>query len=210
YQPKLVLADLNVLKTLPEREMRAGCAEVIKYGLIDNADFFSWLEREGTNVRDCEPRACRRAVLTSCAAKAAIVTQDETERGSRALLNLGHTFGHALEAETGYGDALRHGEAVAIGMAMALELSQRLGLCPPEDTKRLRHLLGEIGLPFDTSGLECSSWTAGTLLTHMAKDKKVSGGKITFILSRGIGKAFVANDVKEADVISYLETAIAS
>lgn len=208
HQPRLVLADIGVLGTLPRREMLSGCAEVIKYGLIDDPDFFIWLESNGEMLRDCRPDACRHAIMTSCAAKAVIVQTDETERGQRALLNLGHTFGHALEAETGYGDTLLHGEAVAIGMVMAFRLSVRLGLCPKEDLARLETLLTGIGLPHDISGLDRTSWTAAKLLGHMTLDKKVSGGKIVFVLARGIGDTFISDDVDTADAAQILEEAI--
>ena len=143
HQPRLVLADIGALASLPPREMRAGYAEVVKHGLIADADFFAWLETNGPAVIKGDPEACRHAVLTSCRAKASIVQADETEKGSRALLNLGHTFGHALEAQTGYSNALNHGEAVAIGLGLAFDLSVRMGLCPGDDRDRLRgHLAG--------------------------------------------------------------------
>ena len=152
HQPRLVLTDVRTLDTLDTRQMLAGYAEVVKYGLINDAEFFSWLEVHGAGVCGGDPRAQTHAVLTSCSAKANVVAADEKEAGERALLNLGHTFGHALEAETGYGDALLHGEAVAIGMVMACELSVRLGLCPAADAGRVRRHLQAMGSPHRSDG----------------------------------------------------------
>ncbi|MGF1608936.1 MAG: 3-dehydroquinate synthase [Kiloniellales bacterium] len=219
HQPRLVLADTEVLSSLPERELRAGYAEVVKYGLIDDADFFTWLESHGNAVIEGDPTARRKAVLTSCAAKAAIVADDERESleraaggqsGGRALLNLGHTFAHALEAETGYSDELLHGEAVAMGMVMAFELSAQLGLCPAEDAARMRRHLAAVGLPTGLESLEGRFWTAEALLEHMSRDKKVRDGRITFVLVRGIGRAFLSRDVEPAEVAALLNDAIAA
>ena len=204
YQPRLVLADTDVLDTLPPRELRAGYAEVVKYGVIVMPEFFDWLEGNGAALLAGDAAARRRAILTCCDAKARIVSADETEQGQRALLNLGHTFGHALEAETGYGGGLLHGEAVAIGMVMALTLSTRLGLCQGNDAGRLRTHLDATGLPADLSGLNTGGWTAKRLLAHMMKDKKTEGGKLTFILARAIGDAFIERDVPTGAVADVL------
>jgi 3-dehydroquinate synthase len=206
HQPSLVLADIGVLDTLPRRELLAGYAEVAKYGLIGDATFFAWLEANGAAVLTGDRPARRHAIKTSCQAKAAIVAEDETEKGVRALLNLGHTFGHALEAETGYSDALLHGEAVAIGMVLAFALSARLRLCPADDAARIKRHFAEVGLPTGLGrNIKTASWTVARLLAHMSKDKKVQSGKMTFILARGIGKAFIAHEVPESDVRAVLE-----
>jgi len=206
HQPSLVLADIGVLDTLPRRELLAGYAEVVKYGLIGDAAFFAWLETNGAAVLAGDRTARRHAIKTSCQAKAAIVAEDETEKGVRALLNLGHTFGHALEAETGYGDALLHGEAVAIGMVLAFALSARLRLCPADDAARIKRHFADVGLPTGLGrNIKTASWGVARLLAHMSKDKKVQSGKMTFILARGIGKAFIAHDVPESDVRAVLE-----
>ncbi len=210
HQPRLVLADVAVLSTLPPRERLAGYAEIVKYGLIDDPEFFAWLETEGRKVAAGDTAATIRAVVTSCTAKAAIVAADEREAGRRALLNFGHTFGHALEAESGFGDRLLHGEAVAIGMVMAFDLSVRLGLCPAEDAARVRRHLAAVGLPVGLGRLAGPDWTAEALLAHMAQDKKVVDGRTTFILTRGIGRAFIARDVPAAAVLDLLRGAIAA
>jgi 3-dehydroquinate synthase len=208
YQPRLVIADTGTLDTLPRRELLAGYAEVAKYGLIDSPEFFAWLEARGDKLVAGDTEARRHAVITSCTAKAAVVAEDERETGRRALLNLGHTFGHALEAETGYGAALLHGEAVAIGMVMAFDLSVRLGLCPAEDAGRVRRHLADMGLPVGLDGLAAPSWSAERLLTHMGLDKKVHDGRLTFILTRGIGQAFITGDVAEEALGAALEEAL--
>ncbi|MGD9743550.1 MAG: 3-dehydroquinate synthase [Dongiaceae bacterium] len=210
HQPRLVLADTDALDSLPRRELLAGYAEVVKYGLIGDAAFFGWLEGHARGVIEGDPAARRHAILTSCAAKAAIVAADEREAGARALLNFGHTFGHALEAECGYSDELLHGEAVAIGMIMALELSTRLGLCPGEDVARATRHFASAGLPTSPGFIGGRDWDPERLLRHMRKDKKVANGRLTFVLSRGIGKAFVTQDVAPAEVIAMLERAIAA
>lgn len=209
YQPKLVLADIEALETLDRRQLLAGYAEVVKYGFIDDLNFFEWLEQNGKALVNGAPanekHALRRsAVLTSCAAKARVVAEDELEGGKRALLNLGHTFGHALEAETGYGDALLHGEAVAIGMAMAFDLSHQLGLCSGQDAARATRHMADVGLPTDLTGLNTKNWTADKLMDHMSRDKKVESGKLTFILTRGIGQAYITQDVAEQAVRELL------
>lgn len=209
YQPKLVLADTRVLKTLPRRELLAGYAEIVKYGLINDPDFFDWLEENADKVCGGDAEALRYAVMTSCAAKAAVVAADEREGGQRALLNLGHTFGHALEAETGYGSGLLHGEGVAIGMALAFDLSVQMGLCPAEDAVKVRRHLSHLGLPttIDFLGRDAS---AESLLGHMQSDKKVRDGRLTFILARGIGKAFVTDDVDPQEVEGILRRTAAA
>jgi 3-dehydroquinate synthase len=209
HQPRLVLADTAALDTLPRRELLAGYAEVVKYGLIDRPDFFAWLETDGARVIDGDIPARIRAVEESVAAKAAIVGADEREGGVRALLNLGHTFGHALEAECHFDGSLLHGEAVAIGMVMAFDLSVRLGLCPPADLERMRRHLAAVGLPTGIAHLSRGDWTADRLLAHMGKDKKVERGRLTFILARGIGRSFVAKGVDPGPVRETLEAFLA-
>lgn len=210
YQPKLVIADTGVLDTLPRRELLAGYAEVVKYGLIRDIGFFDWLEQNGTAVLDGDGEARAYAVRASCAAKATVVAEDERENGVRALLNFGHTFGHALEAETGFGAELLHGEAVAIGMIMALELSAMLDLCPAADIDRVRRHYAATGLPMTVPKAQNRRWEPATLIRHMGHDKKVQDGKVTFILARGIGKAFVARDVDLGDVERLLDDAVAA
>jgi 3-dehydroquinate synthase len=200
HQPRLVLADIGTLATLPLRELRAGYAEIVKYGLIRDAGFFDWLERAGARLLAGDTDARRRAVVESCRAKAAVVAADERESGERALLNFGHTFGHALEAETGYTDALLHGEAVAIGMVLAFDFSVRCGLCPAADAERVRRHLVDAGLP-TTPPPELAP---ERLVGHMRNDKKVLDGTLTFILTKGIGKAFVARDVAADELRSFL------
>ena len=210
HQPRLVLADTSILTTLPRREMLAGYAEVVKYGAISDAAFFTWLESHGADLLDGAPELLTRAVEVSCASKAAIVAEDEKEAGARALLNLGHTFGHALEAEVGYGGELLHGEAVAIGMVMAFDLSVQLGHCPSEDAARLRRHLAAVGLPTGLEALPGRIWDPRRLLGHMQKDKKVADGRITFILVRGLGEAFITRDVDPAEVTALLSAAAAA
>ena len=210
HQPKLVLADTTALTTLPRRELLAGYAEVVKYGAISDAAFFTWLESHGADLLDGAPELLTRAVEVSCASKAAIVAEDEKEAGARALLNLGHTFGHALEAEVGYGGELLHGEAVAIGMVMAFDLSVQLGHCPSEDAARLRRHLAAVGLPTGLEALPGRIWDPRRLLGHMQKDKKVADGRITFILVRGLGEAFITRDVDPAEVTALLSAAAAA
>ena len=208
YQPALVLADLDALNTLPRRELLAGYAEVVKYGLIDDAEFFAWLEGNGAAVVAGEKAARQRAVVTSCRAKARVVGEDERETGARALLNLGHTFGHALEAAGGFGAVLLHGEAVAIGMVLAFDLSARLGLCPPEDAARVRRHLGSVGLPVAPPARLGNR--GADLVALMGQDKKVEGGRLTFILARGIGRAFITRDVDTGVVCDVLDRALAA
>jgi 3-dehydroquinate synthase len=191
YQPRLVLADTASLATLPAREVRAGYGEVVKYGLIRDVDFFQWLEAAGAAVRAQEPAALTRAVLVSCRMKAEIVGADEREEGERVLLNFGHTFGHALEAETGFGERLLHGEAVALGMALAFDFAVMLGLASGQDALRVRRHLAAAGLPTALADIGLDGGATPRLIQHMSKDKKVRDGKITLILPRRIGEAFV-------------------
>ncbi len=205
HQPLLVLADLGLLKTLPPRELAAGYAEVAKYGLLGDAEFYDWLEGHVEDVLAVSLDEVSHAVEVSCRAKAAIVVEDETETGVRALLNLGHTFGHALEAATGYSQRLLHGESVAIGMVQALRFSERQGLCPPQTAARVAAHLKLAGLPTHVSHIEGKLPPPAALLDLMRQDKKAVAGKLTFILARGIGAAFIARDVSDADVLAFLE-----
>ncbi len=208
YQPRLVLADTGSLDTLPEREFRAGYAEVAKYGLIDQPDFFAWLERNWRSVFSGGAERTE-AIARSCAAKAAVVARDETETGDRALLNLGHTFGHALEAATAYdGARLIHGEGVAIGMALAHRFSARLNLMSPDDADRVERHLRAVGLPVSLAEVPGGLPDAERLLEFIAQDKKVSRGALTFILTHGLGRAFVARDVPSSEVLAFLRTCL--
>jgi 3-dehydroquinate synthase len=204
HQPRLVLADLGVLATLPAREMACGYAEVIKYGLLGDAGFFDWLEANGRKVLAQEPEALAHAVRRSVEMKAEIVAQDEREAGRRALLNLGHTFAHALEAETGYGEGLKHGEAVGCGCALAFRFSARLGLCSGQDAHRAAWAIADAGLPIKLLEVAGFPFRADALIAHMAQDKKAEGGALTFILARRIGEAFVAKGVDPASVRDFL------
>ncbi|NSZ18038.1 3-dehydroquinate synthase [Agrobacterium vitis] len=204
-QPDLVLADTAVLNTLSEREFRAGYAEVAKYGLIDKPEFFDWLERNWREVF-AGGAARTQAIALSCQAKADVVVADERENGRRALLNLGHTFGHALEAATGYDSRrLVHGEGVAIGMVLAHEFSARLNLASPDDATRVEHHLKEVGLPTRIAEIPGDMPPAEELMKAIAQDKKVKGGQLTFILTHGIGQSFVADDVPSSQVLSFLQ-----
>jgi len=205
HQPRLVLADIGALETLPAREIRAGYAEVVKYGFIRDRGFFDWLEANSPALFAGDRAARRHAVVESCKAKAAVVAADEFEAGERALLNLGHTFGHALESALGFSEALLHGEAVAIGMVMAFELSAELGLCPPEDAARARRHIEATGLPVDRSGLG-PRLPGAFLVEHMGRDKKVRDGRITLILTRRIGEAFITQDVAPEVIARFLDT----
>ncbi|HUB94826.1 MAG TPA: 3-dehydroquinate synthase [Stellaceae bacterium] len=196
HQPVLVLADIDTLATLPRRELLAGYAETVKYGLIRDPDFFAWMERNGPALVAGDAGLRREAVLRACAAKAAVVAVDERDEGERALLNFGHTFAHALETETGFGDALLHGEAVALGMRLAFDLSVRLGLCAAPAAERVRRHYQAVGLPQALGpGGNAQPFTPDALLRHMRKDKKVQDGQITLILARAIGDAFISRDV---------------
>jgi 3-dehydroquinate synthase len=203
HQPVLVLADTALLDTLPKREFAAGYAEVMKYGLINDAAFFAWLEDNWRDIFAGGP-AREHAIAVSCRAKAAIVARDERETGDRALLNLGHTFGHALEAAAGFSDRLLHGEAVALGCVLALEFSARRGLMPQADAERLARHLAETGLPTRLSQVRGGLPDADGLLALMAQDKRVKRGALTFILARGIGASFIAPNVDAADVKAFL------
>ncbi|MCG6556720.1 3-dehydroquinate synthase [Ruegeria sp. 1NDH52C] len=210
HQPSLVLADTSVLGTLTARDFLAGYGEVVKYGLLGDAAFFDWLEGQGPALAAGDMAARVEAVTRSVQMKADIVARDETEQGDRALLNLGHTFCHALEAATGYSDRLLHGEGVAIGCALAFELSARLGLCSQEDPSRVRAHLKAMGMKTDLSDIPGDLPGAAALVDLMAQDKKVVDGQLRFILARGIGQAFVTSDVPRAAVLSVLEDALAS
>lgn len=208
HQPKLVLIDVTTLETLEQRHLIAGYAEVVKYGLINDPSFFNWLKANGKDLINGSNEISRPirtdAILKSCEAKAAVVAEDEREAGARALLNLGHTFGHALEAENGYNDNLYHGEAVAMGMIMAFDLSERMGLCSKEDCNQIRSHFDKVGAPKATR----FHFNVDNLLHHMKGDKKMSDGKLTFVIARGIGKAFLSKDVDMNDVKAVLESAL--
>ena len=199
YQPVLVIADIDTLATLPPRELLAGYAEVVKYGLIRDRAFFDWLEQNGAELLRGDSELRRQAVLKSCRDKAEIVAADEREAGERALLNFGHTFGHALEAEAGFGQALLHGEAVALGMLMAFDLSAGLGLCPKESARRVRQHFEQVGLK-----TELGRFDADSLLARMRKDKKVKDGRISLILAHDIGQAFISREVSDAALREFL------
>jgi 3-dehydroquinate synthase len=195
HQPRLVIADTALLATLPVRERRAGYAEVAKYGALGDAEFFTWLEQNGPLALSGDSNAMVHAVAHSCQMKADIVARDERESGERALLNLGHTFGHALEALTGYSDRLLHGEGVAIGMALAFNLSVKLGLTPAADAQRFVRHLKAVGLPSAISDIPGPRPDPDALIAAMGHDKKVADGKINFVLLRGLGHAFVTADI---------------
>lgn len=205
HQPGLVLIDPDVLDTLPARETRAGYAEVVKYGLIDDFAFFEWCEANGDKLLAGDPETREHAIAHSVAAKARIVAEDERETtGKRALLNLGHTFGHALEAETGFSDRLLHGEGVAAGMALAFAYSARRGLCPGQDAERVAAHLRAVRLP---DGVKAAGITASgaTLVDHMRHDKKMDAGTLPFLLARGIGRTYLDHSVDLADVEAFLD-----
>ena len=211
HQPSLVLADTDVLSTLPERQMRAGYAEVAKYGLIWDAAFFGWLEDNWRSVFGNDVSALTHAIQTSVKAKADVVLRDEKEAGDRALLNLGHTFGHALEAWTGYSDRLLHGEGVSIGMCLAYRFSEEQGLCPKGTAARVVRHLKDVGLPTRIGEIPGGrAADADELMRLMAQDKKVRQGQFTFILVRGIGNAFITRDVDPAAVRDFLAREIAA
>jgi 3-dehydroquinate synthase len=203
HQPVLVVADTAVLDTLPPREFRAGYAEVVKYGLLGDAGFFAWLD---ANVKEVFAGGAARehAIATSCRMKAAIVARDERETGDRALLNLGHTFGHAFEAAAGFSGRLLHGEAVALGMALAAEFSARLGVLAPDAVARTMRHLSDIGLPVRPADVEGGVPDADRLMELMSQDKKVRRGKLTFILLRDIGAAYISRDVDPALLRAFL------
>ncbi|MEM6389215.1 MAG: 3-dehydroquinate synthase [Pseudomonadota bacterium] len=210
HQPSLVLADIDLLGTLTARDFLAGYGEVAKYGLLGDAAFFTWLEENGPALAAGDVAARAYAVRRSVEMKAEIVARDETEEGDRALLNLGHTFAHALEAATGYSDRLLHGEAVAVGCALAYELSAQLGLCAQEDPSRVRAHLNDMKMLRNLSDIPGKLPDVDGLLTLMAQDKKVIDGQLRFILARGIGEAFVASDVPRDAVRAVLTEALAA
>jgi len=205
HQPAFVLIDPSVLETLPRRELAAGYAEVVKYGLIADFDFYEWCEANAAALLDGDLAARAHAIEQSVSAKARIVGEDERETsGRRALLNLGHTFGHALEAETGFSDTLLHGEAVAAGMALAFRFAAAQGLCPLQDAMRLERHLRAIGLPHDAASAHVTA-DGAALVAHMMHDKKMDAGTLAFILARGIGEGFVDKSVALADVAAFLD-----
>ncbi|MCF6231742.1 MAG: 3-dehydroquinate synthase [Rhodobacteraceae bacterium] len=208
HQPVLVLADTEVLATMTPRDFLSGYGEVVKYGLLGDLDFFQWLEENGPALAAGDMGARVQAVARAVQMKADIVVRDETEQGDRALLNLGHTFGHALEAATGYSDRLLHGEGVAIGCALAFELSARMGLCSQEDPSRVRAHLRSMGMKVDLGDIEGELPDAEALLGLMGQDKKMMGGKLHYVLARGLGQAFVTADVSRDMVRSVLMDAL--
>jgi len=211
HQPKLVLADVALLDTLSPRELRAGYAEVVKYGLLGDAEFYAWLEQNGAKLLAGDIALRTEAVARCCAHKARIVAADEREEGERALLNLGHTFGHALEAETGYSQRLLHGEGVAVGMALAFHLSGRLGLCDKDLALRVEKHLAESGLPARLADVDgARAFKPAVLLEHMKQDKKVRDGKLVFILAEAIGRAVERNDVTPQAVETLLAEQLAA
>jgi len=205
HQPRLVLADLSVLKTLPERELRCGYAEIVKYGLIDMPDFYDWCEANAARIMAGDPEALTYAVKRSVEAKARVVALDEREEGPRALLNLGHTFAHALEAEAGFDGALLHGEAVGAGMALAFDLSARLGLCERQESARVGAHLARMGFATDLRSAPGGPYRSEALISAMAHDKKNAPGKLTLILARGIGRAFVDKDASAQEARALLK-----
>ena len=204
YQPKLVIADTTVLTTLPDRERQAGYAEIIKYGLINDPAFIDWLSDNGASVLALEPAAIAEAVAVSCRAKAGIVAQDEREGGVRALLNLGHTFGHALEAANGYGPQLLHGEAVGTGMVLALRYSARLGLMRAPDAERAADLIAKSGLETNLADLPGGPYQADALVEAMRQDKKARAGEVPLILAKGLGESFIYPNADLQDVQAFL------
>jgi 3-dehydroquinate synthase len=208
HQPAAVLIDPQTLQTLPQREFRAGYAEIVKYALLGDAAFFEWLNAHHDSMHRQDPSVLRDAIVTSCRMKAGIVERDELESGERALLNLGHTFGHAIEAWAGYSGAVLHGEAVALGMVLAAEFSERKGLCARGVARRLADHLRQVGLPADFTALRSLAGgrmpSPDVLIEFMAHDKKVTSGQFNLVLLRGIGAAFVARDVPVKDVRDFL------
>lgn len=203
HQPILVLSDVSTLATLPKRELLAGYAEMLKYALINDAAFFEWLDANAEAMLAGDTQRMISAIIHCCKAKAAIVEADEKENNIRALLNLGHTFGHALEAECGYDGTLLHGEAVAIGMVLAYEMSAAMGLCAQEEVAKIKAHYAKVDLPSSAKAIR-PSWNIDALMEHFTHDKKTKGGALTFILARGIGKAFVADGVEKKKVQQFL------
>ena len=208
HQPALVLADITALETLTPRDFIAGYGEVVKYGLLGDLDFFNWLEVNGEALAAGDQQARIKAVKRACEMKAAIVERDETEQGERALLNLGHTFGHALEAATGYSDRLLHGEGVAIGCALAFELSARLGLCAQEDPSQVRAHLKSMNMKTNMADIAGDLPDAAALMALMGQDKKVIDGQLQFVLASAIGESFVTADVPQEEVLGLLGDAL--
>lgn len=209
HQPRLVIADTLTLDTLPARERLSGYAEVLKMAVIRDAPFFDWLESHGPDVLNGIEDTRIDAIAKACDHKARIVVADERESGERALLNFGHTFGHALEAETGFSDVLRHGEAVALGMSLAVDLSVRLGLCPPQDLDRVRHHLDRVGLASRLSQVNgAPGWDVDRLMDHMNHDKKLADGQVTFVVVAGIGHGLLKRDIDPALVRAVLADGI--
>ncbi len=206
YQPEAVLIDTDSLKTLPKRELLAGYAEIVKYGLIGNSDFFEWLEEYGGRVLALDEDAVSHAIEVSCCAKAEVVEADEREGGVRALLNLGHTFGHALEAAAGYDGSLLHGEGVGIGTVMAYRLAEKMGHCSGDDVQRVISHFEQVGLPVHAGSIQSN---IPDLIATMRRDKKAMDDAMVFIVPRGIGDAFVSKDVQEVDVVAVLERSLA-
>jgi len=207
HQPSLVVADVALLDTLPKRQLLAGYAEVVKYGALGDAAFFAWLEENGEGLLASGANGGplrTEAVARSCKAKAAIVARDEREAGERALLNLGHTFGHALEAATGFSDRLFHGEGIAVGMGLAFDLSADLGIADPQDATRLRAHLKTVGLPATLGDIAGPALSADELIAHMKQDKKVTGGELNLVLARKIGEAFVEKNVPAGKIRACL------
>ena len=206
YQPKMVIADTDVLSTLPPREVKAGYAEIVKYGFLGNAEFFGALDAGlGADVLALKPAALTEAIAISCQTKARIVAADERESGQRALLNLGHTFGHALELEAGYDGDLLHGEAVSAGMDMAFQYSAKNGLCSADDAAKASTHLAKLGMPA-IADMKHLLGSPETLLSHMRQDKKNEAGAVTLILTRAIGDSFVQKDTAEADILTFLQS----
>ena len=205
HQPSLVLADLDVLQTLPDREFRAGYAEIVKYAAICDRPFFDWLEDNLEALNNRNNDALSFAIAKSCQAKADIVAQDEKEHGARALLNLGHTFAHAYENLTGYSENLLHGEAVGLGIAQAVQLSVHLGICLEADAQALANHLAKAGLPVSQADIKGGPFKATDLVNAMAQDKKVSQGVMTFILMKAIGEAFITNEVSASQLTAFLQ-----
>jgi 3-dehydroquinate synthetase len=212
HQPILVVADTALLDTLPEREFRAGYAELVKYGLLGDAAFFSWLEAHWRDIFDASSSrhlAREHAVAVACRAKAAIVGRDEREMGERALLNLGHTFGHALEAACGFSDRLLHGEAIAIGMVLAFEFSARRGLVAAGDAERVKRHFAEVGLPTSPTAIPGPLPGLARIMELIGQDKKVKRGMLTFILLRGVGSAVIETGIEEREVRAFLNEKLA-
>lgn len=209
-QPEMVIADQSVLQTLPARELRAGLAEVIKYGLIDDPEFFNFVESKAELLNAGDAESLAEAVRFSCEAKARIVSEDETEQGKRALLNLGHTFAHALERANGFQSTLLHGEAVGTGMAMAFRFSHKLGICSGQDAERACRAIAALNLETDVRKLKGGPYPAASLLEYMKHDKKAEEGKLTLILAKGIGQSIIDKTIQDVDVLEFLKAETAN